>query len=94
MTVFVIGLICKHYSNISGDGKASPKGTEYGGLDAFPERWMVLSAIMILTYQVTIRLTGCGWWWNIKMNPLTLIKANLDVHYDNTQNSRKIPNQQ
>jgi len=37
MMVFIIRLICKHYSNIPGDSKASPKGTEYGGLDAFPE---------------------------------------------------------
>jgi len=66
--VFIIRLFFKHYGNIRGDGKASLKGKECGGLDAFPEEWMVLSTIMILTYQVAIRLTGCGWWWNIKKN--------------------------
>ena len=36
---------------------------------SYPEWWMVLSTLMISTYNIMMCLTQTGWWWSIKHKP-------------------------
>jgi len=38
-------------------------------LVSYPEHWMILSTLMILTYNIAMCLTHTGWWQCIKSKP-------------------------
>jgi len=61
----IIGVLLQKTWNI--DGASNKDNTK--ALVGYPESLMILSVVMILTYNIAMRLTRSGWWRCIKTKP-------------------------